>query len=196
MTAHAKPDPHGANLTRAVTRCRICEERPYTYAGRLCGPCFRESNGIVRVEPPSPVVVEVAPEPPAPPKPRPPGVGKARNDQLVHRRRVLGLPGAPAEVVDAAWAARPKPTAARRNCQWEDCDRQHAKHGACRRHAHRLAIMGAVGTPPETWPALWAAREEELAELAAWNGAAHRGLPRKGPRPVLSLEQWRAMVRG
>jgi hypothetical protein len=56
--------------------------------------------------------------------------------------------------------------------------------------------MDAVGTTPAEWPAMWEEREQELAELAAWNGAAHRGLPRKGPRPVLSLDQWRAMVKG
>ena len=196
MTAHAKPDPHGASLTRAVTRCRVCEERPYSYPSRLCGPCWREINGIVIVPPPSPVVVEPAPVVEVePPKPRAPGVGKARNDQLVYRRKELGLPGAPPEVVDAAWSARPKERAVKM-CQWEGCDRKHEKHRCCRRHAHRLATMGALGTPAAEWPAMWEAREQELAELAMWNGAAHRGLPRRGPRPVLSLAEWRAMVKG
>jgi len=194
-----RPDPHGYGLTRAVTRCILCGERPYRYPGRLCGPCYREANGGQRVEL-APLVLDLPPVVVAPvvapaPKPRSPGVGKVRNDQLVYRRKELGLPGATPAEVDAAWAARPVVRAVRL-CQWADCDRRHEKHGCCRRHAHRLAIMDAVGTAPAEWPAMWEAREQELSELAAWNGAAHRGLPRKGPRPVLSLAEWRAMVKG
>tara|TARA_R110000868_G_scaffold371900_2_gene635668 strand:+ start:1432 stop:1611 length:180 start_codon:yes stop_codon:yes gene_type:complete len=55
--------------------------------------------------------------------------------------------------------------------------------------------MGAVGTDPDTWPSAWEVYQQELDDLAAWNGRAHLGLGRAEPRPMLTLKEWRALRR-
>jgi hypothetical protein len=166
-----RPDPHGYGLTRSVTRCILCGERPYSYPGKRCGPCFREANGgaLVALAPlvidlpavvVAPVVIAPAPKPPK-----------------------------PAPVVKVRVPCPPK------MCRWPGCDRPHSSHGACRRDSRRLADMGAIGTDPATWEERWSDYRAELAGLAAWNGAVHRGLGKFERRPTITLEQYRAMVR-
>ena len=55
--------------------------------------------------------------------------------------------------------------------------------------------MGAVGTDPYSWPAAWEAYQRELGNLAVWNGQANLGLSRVGPRPMLTLKEWRVLRR-
>lgn len=127
--------------------CLECGERRRQW-GAYCGPCFREVNGVVKVEAP-PLVL--AP-PPKPPRPR-------ANPRKVAATK---LPAPPRMV---------------RRCAWPGCDRKHELHGCCRRHAHRIGLMGAVGTDPATWEALW---DSHLVKSAANIDAARRS--RKGRR--------------
>ena len=133
--------------------CIECGERRRQW-GAYCGPCFREVNGVVKVEAP-PLVLAPAP----PPKPPPP-------------------PARPRKV--AATKLPPPPRMVRR-CSWPGCDRKHELRGCCRRHAHRLGLMGAGGTDPASWPALW---ESHLVQSAANIDAARRSRKGKhyGPR--------------
>ena len=113
--------------------------------GAYCGPCFRTVNGVIKVEAP-PLVLAPAPPPRPPAKPR-----------------------------KVAATKLPPPPKVARLCSWPGCDRKHDLHGCCRRHAHRLGLMGAVSTDPATWPALW---EAHLVKSAANIDAARRS--RKG----------------
>lgn len=97
-------------------------------------------------------------------------------------------------LVEAAPPVATAPAPGRR-CHWAGCDRKHARYGACRRDSRRLVSMGAVGTDPDTWPAAWEAYQQELGDLAIWNGQANLGLSRTGPRPMLTLKEWRVLRR-
>lgn len=129
--------------------CLECGERRRQW-GAYCGPCFREVNGVVKVEPP-PLVLATAP-PPKPPRPRP-----------------------PAKPRKVAATKHPPPPKVARLCSWPGCDRKLELHGCCRRDARRVADMGAVGTDPATWAALW---DAHLVQSAANIDAARRS--RKG----------------
>lgn len=134
--------------------CLECGERRRQW-GAYCGPCFRQVNGVVKVETP-PLVV--APAPPARPSARP-----------------------PAKPRKVAATKLPPPPKVARGCAWPSCDRKHALRGCCRRHSHRLALMDAEGTDPATWEERWAAH---LVQSAANIDAARRSRKgrRYGPR--------------
>ena len=136
--------------------CLECGERRRLW-GAYCGPCFREVNCGVKVEAPPPLVL--APEPPLVLAPTPPPKP----------------PRPPAKPRKVAATKLPPPPKVARGCSWPGCDRKHGLHGCCRRHAHRLGLMGAVGTDPATWAALW---EAHLVTSAANIDAARRS--RKG----------------
>lgn len=77
----------------------------------------------------------------------------------------------------------PPPPKVARLCGWPDCDRRHEMHGCCRRHAHRLDIMGALEADPATWPALW---EDHRVRAQANIDAARRSRKGKHYRPRAS----------
>lgn len=154
--------------------CLECGERRRQW-GAYCGPCFRLVNGgAVRVVEPPP-----APEPPPPP-PKPPKVAKVA--KVAKPRKV------------AATKLPPPPKVTRR-CEWPGCTLVHSMHGACRRHAVRLAAMKAQGTDPATWPARWEARQLEVAAKMDTARRSMKGKKQKRHRQRPEVEALRAALR-
>lgn len=158
---------HGADIPATISLCDLCGKHPYRYPGRRCWACWRATSGFV---PEAPAERLCVPEAPAP----------------TQRARAHRPPTAPRRVP-------PVRVFQKRYCLWPGCDRHHATKGACRMHFRRLENMSAVGSAPDTWPAMWENYQEELAELAIWNGAMHHGIARGAPTAALTLAQFRAL---